>query len=116
MAETQKASEFADVLEEADGVARLLRAAVIASEVIGAGTAANRFSSAAANMERHAERVRLMASLLERAGDRFCDAAPDSEWWHDYYSLTGQPVVLGEYGWELRAPLAKRNRRARAFT
>jgi hypothetical protein len=46
------------------------------------------------------EKMQIALNLLERAGDRFDEYAPDSNWWKDYFNLTGKHMVRTEYGWQ----------------
>ena len=39
--------------------------------------------------------------LLDRAAAHMADrSAPDSEWWKEYFLLTGEHMVLTDEGWE----------------
>jgi hypothetical protein len=37
--------------------------------------------------------------LLTRAADYFSEDAPDREWFHDLYLLTGEHMILTDEGW-----------------
>ena len=39
-------------------------------------------------------------SLLERAAEYLGDNPPDTDWFRDYYLLTGDHVILTDEGWE----------------
>lgn len=39
-------------------------------------------------------------NLLERALPQFEHNAPDAKWFKEYFSLTGEHMILTEEGWE----------------
>lgn len=44
-----------------------------------------------------------MANLLKRAAQKLGDNPPDSEWFRDFYLITGEHMVLTEEGWQAGA-------------
>jgi hypothetical protein len=46
------------------------------------------------------KRLELTMSLIERAASFFESCAPDTSWFEEYFSLTGDHMILTEEGWE----------------
>lgn len=46
------------------------------------------------------ERLELATDLLNRAADDMEDRSPDTTWLRDYFTLTGEHMILTDEGWE----------------
>ncbi len=46
-----------------------------------------------------AKEIETMVDLLARAAEFFEEAGPDSKWFHDYFLLTGDHMILLDDGW-----------------